>query len=105
MAPADGSDLVTWLAGMVSDASLAVLTLSPRLPRSLAAAVGSLPDSLGIWTWALPDDTTRLTVEPLAAWAAAAGVWLMTWFSRTVSEFCWVTDDCSPAWLRMFWAS
>src|ERR1700737_1467826 len=105
MALAGGSVRVTFPAATASDASLAVVTFRPRLPRSLAAAVGSLPDSLGTWTWALPDDTTRLTAEPLAACDRAWGVWLMTVLAGTVSEGCMVTDAVSPAWLRMVWAS
>src|SRR4029077_2994585 len=98
MAPADGSVRVTSPDVMVSDGSLVVLTLRLRLPRSLAAAVGSRPASLGIWTWALPDETTRFTVEFLGACERAWGVWLMTMLGATVSEFCWVTAACSPAW-------
>src|SRR5438874_1651878 len=43
------------------------------------------PTALGTTTGAGPEDTTKLTFEPLVTDAPAAGDWLVTWPTATVS--------------------
>jgi hypothetical protein len=90
--PATGLSLITLPEGTVLDeAVVTVPTTSVAVVMAEVAAACVEPTTFGTATFAGPDDTTRLTAEPVLTWVPATGLSLITVPEGTVLDDAVVT--------------